>query len=98
MVLAAYSAYGFILFGGFLKDTQWDFVTSTSTLMNIISTSPQIWTNFKRKSTGQMAYISYFMNFFGSIARLGTVLYESDDLMVKVQYLISCGLGLIYQM
>ena len=39
-VMAFYSAYGFVLFGGFFKDNQWDFVTSTSTLMNVMSTAP----------------------------------------------------------
>ena len=44
-----------------------------------------------------MAYLSSFMNFFGTIARLGTILYETDDMMLRVQYLISFSLGLIYQ-
>ena len=44
-----------------------------------------------------MAYVSYAMNFFGTIARLGTIFYETDDIMLRVQYGISFTLGLIYQ-
>jgi hypothetical protein len=40
------------------------------------------------KSTGQMAFATFFLSFLGSVARLGTVLIESDDFMFKLQYIV----------
>jgi len=37
-------------------------------------------------STGQMAFLTFLLNFLGSIARVGTVLQESDDFMFRLQY------------
>jgi mannose-P-dolichol utilization defect 1 len=51
--------------------------------------------NFKNKSTGQMAFVTFFLSFMGSIARLGTVLNESDDFMFRLQYIISFFLNLM---
>ena len=55
--------------------------------------------NFKAKSTGQMAFMTFFLSFLGSIARLGTVLNESDDFMFRLQYIISffLNLGIVTQ-
>ncbi|GAB2293806.1 hypothetical protein Dimus_028019 [Dionaea muscipula] len=33
---------------------------------------PQIWANFTNKSTGQLSFLTFFMNFAGSIARVFT--------------------------
>ena len=90
-------AYGFVLFGGYFGDTQWNAITAINTVLNITATFPQIYTNFTRKSTGQLSYVSYTMNWLGTAARLGTIFYESDDLLFRLQYLVSWGLGLIIQ-
>ena len=55
--------------------------------------------NFKNQSTGQMAFVTFLLSFLGSVARLGTVLNESDDFMFRLQYIISfvLNLGIITQ-
>jgi len=42
-----------------------------------------------------MAFASFLLAFLGSIARLGTVLVESDDFMFKFQYIVGCLLNTI---
>jgi mannose-P-dolichol utilization defect protein 1 len=37
---------------------------------------PQIWKNFKNKSTGELSFLTFFMNFAGSIVRVFTSLQE----------------------
>ena len=57
-------------------------------ILDIVAKLPQLISNFKMKSTGQMAFATFMLNFLGSIARLGTVLVESDDFMFKLQYIV----------
>ncbi|KAK9135874.1 hypothetical protein Syun_015204 [Stephania yunnanensis] len=38
---------------------------------------PQIWENYKNKSTGELSFLTCFMNFGGSIARVFTSIQES---------------------
>lgn len=40
---------------------------------------PQAWTNFKTKSTGKLALITFLLNFAGSMARIFTTLQEVND-------------------
>lgn len=40
-----------------------------------------------------MAFATFLLAFLGSIARLGTVLVESDDFMFKFQYIVGCFLN-----
>jgi hypothetical protein len=40
-----------------------------------------------------MAFATFALNFLGSIARLGTVLVESDDFMFRLQYIVGCALN-----
>lgn len=42
-----------------------------------------------------MAFATFLLAFVGSIARLGTVLIESDDVMFKFQYIVGCFLNSI---
>ncbi len=42
-----------------------------------------------------MAFATFLLAFLGSIARLGTVLVESDDVMFKFQYIVGCFLNTI---
>lgn len=45
----------------------------------IASRLPQIWESFKNKSTGQLSFITWFLNFGGSVARIFTTIQEVDD-------------------
>jgi len=80
--------YGCLLFDtmgtGILTEEHFKIITSASTGMNMMAKLPQIYTIFSNKSTGALAFFSFFLNFAGSIARLGTVLVESDDFMFRL--------------
>ncbi|XP_064977032.1 mannose-P-dolichol utilization defect 1 protein homolog 2-like [Musa acuminata AAA Group] len=43
---------------------------------------PQIWENYKNKSTGELSFLTCFMNFCGSIARVFTSIQENAPLSV----------------
>ncbi len=51
------------------------------------SKSPQIFLNYKNKSTGQLSVITQFLLFGGSIARLFTIIVEVDNLLIFVMIL-----------
>lgn len=63
--------------------------------MNIVAKLPQIYKIFSDKSTGALAFFSFFLNWAGSIARLGTVMVESDDFMFQLQYIVGVVLNSI---
>mgnify|MGYP000864314278 CR=1 FL=1 len=89
LVLLFWIGYAYILFTpNFLGNNEWTLISSSSTLLNIIAKLPQIYSNFTAKSTGQMAFFTFFLNFAGAIARLGTVLFESDDFYFRLQYIV----------
>ena len=50
-------------------------------------------TNFKNKSTGNLAFFTFFLGFAGSLARLATVMAETDDFLYLLQYVIGAGLN-----
>ena len=84
---------GFVAFiGGYLTvllmDTIvpehiWPFVSSSCIIFNVMSRIPQIYSTFQAKSTGQLAFLTFFLAWAGSVARLATILIESDDLLYK---------------
>ena len=47
------------------------------------------------QSTGQMAFITFLLTFVGSLARLGTVLHQSDDFMFRLQFITGSLLNTI---
>ena len=55
----------------------------------IASKLPQMYTNYKNSSTGNLALASFALSFLGSLTRLGTVLFETDDYLYKLQFIIS---------
>ncbi|CAI0389105.1 unnamed protein product [Linum tenue] len=43
---------------------------------------PQIWANFSNKSTGELSFLTFFMNFAGSMVRVFTSLQEKAPMSV----------------
>eukprot|EP00494_Astrolonche_serrata_P033145 UN33414 len=54
-------------------------IFSAQILMIVGSRVPQIYENFRTKSTGQLSIITTFLQFAGSYARLFTIFQEVDD-------------------
>jgi mannose-P-dolichol utilization defect protein 1 len=81
-----FSAYSFVLFQGntFLGDYEWQLVQKSNMFLMVSSRVPQILTNFQNKSTGQLAFFTFILNFLGGLARLATVMVETDDFMYQL--------------
>ena len=72
----------FILFTDtFVTEGMWIFMMNVQFVLVTISRTPQIWYNYKQGSTGQLAFITYFMNTFGGLARLLTLLKETTNFL-----------------
>lgn len=99
IIFAFLVVYAALLFDpsgkGIFTDEHFKVITSASLGMNLMAKLPQIYTIFCNKSTGVLAFFSFFLNFAGSIARLGTVLFESDDFMFRLQYIVGVLLNTI---
>ncbi len=58
-----------------------------------MSRLPQIYTNYSNKSTGLLSFFTFILSFAGAAARLGTVLFETDDLLYQMQFMTSVFLN-----
>ena len=65
----------------------------TITLIVVLSRVPQIFTNFRNKSTGQLAFLTFFLSFAGSAARLATVMFETNDFLFQLTFILSVALN-----
>jgi mannose-P-dolichol utilization defect protein 1 len=59
----------------------------------IISRSTQILATFRAKTTGQLSFITCFMLFGGSMARVFTTMQETGDLLMLANYLVGLSLN-----
>jgi hypothetical protein len=82
---AFFVAYAFVLYGGFMPEEGWAYVSSSTIILGIVARMPQILQNFNAKSTGHLAFATFFLMFGGTIARTATVFFESKDVMLRAQ-------------
>lgn len=95
VTFAFFAVYAYLLFNNLLTDAQWQLVSSSSTGLGFLSKCPQIIQNWRMQSTGQMAFLTFLLTFVGSLARLGTVLHQSDDFFFRLQYITGSLLNTI---
>jgi len=57
--------------------------------IGIASRVPQIRLNYQEKSTGNLSFLTFFLNFAGAVARVFTTLQELDEPLFLVGYLSS---------
>lgn len=95
MLFVVFSAYSFVLFSGdrFMTPALWGITQSSNMFIMILSKIPQIITNFNAKSTGQLSFFTFLLNFLGGIARLGTVILETNDIMYLSGFVLSVFLN-----
>lgn len=62
-----------------MTEELWAIAGSLKLVLIIVARVPQIWTNFKSKSTGQLAFMTYVLAWGGSVGRFVTCLIESSD-------------------
>ncbi|CAO3616133.1 unnamed protein product [Cunninghamella blakesleeana] len=80
-----------LFFGGLIYGLQQQDLVSGSLMATLYATTiplslaskvPQIWTNFKNKSTGQLSVFTVMNYFLGSTARVFTTWTELDDILM----------------
>lgn len=76
-----------------INDDMWKMISASSGGFIIASRVPQIFQNFSAGSTGQLAFVSFLLSFAGCVARLGTVLFETDDIYFQAQFFASTFLN-----
>jgi len=59
----------------------------------LLSRVPQIMANYRNQSTGQLAFFTFALSFLGTVARLGTVLLETDDFLYQLQFILALFLN-----
>jgi len=59
----------------------------------ILSRLRQIWSNLRAKSTGQLAFLTWFLQFAGTAARVFTTLQETNDKILLTSFLVSVVLN-----
>lgn len=64
-------------------------------LIFMFSKLPQIYLNFKSKSTGQLSIITYGCNFAGSMARVFTTITDLSDPIILTSYVLSAFLNFV---
>ena len=55
-----------------------DRLVDANSLVLLVSRIPQIVSNHNQKSTGQLSFLTYFLNFMGTVARVFTTLQEPN--------------------
>src|SRR5690606_13116119 len=82
LIAVSVVAYSYVLFQDkHVNEQGWNMIQSSNIVFMVLSRVPQILTNFKNQSTGQLAFLTFFLSFAGSAARLLTVLYETNDFL-----------------
>jgi len=93
--LGAFAGISYVLFGGILPARYYDYIGFTNVVLSIytlklsniiaiMATLPQIITNFKNKSTGQLAFLTVFLAFAGNAARIFTTVQTVNDPLLIV--------------
>jgi len=84
-IIALFLLYGgvaAVIFGDLVPENVYPMFQTLSIAMNISARVPQILMNFVSGSTGQLAFITTFLNFAGSGARVFTTVQEVNDQLI----------------
>lgn len=94
--VVAYVTAGYVLLTNAYDLAPLSFVSllQASTIpVYIASRVPQIWSNFKAKSAGQLALLTWVLNLAGGVARVFTTIQESNDPLMLVTVLLGVTLN-----
>eukprot|EP01122_Echinamoeba_exundans_P008151 TRINITY_DN2654_c0_g1_i2.p1 TRINITY_DN2654_c0_g1~~TRINITY_DN2654_c0_g1_i2.p1 ORF type:complete len:169 (+),score=51.99 TRINITY_DN2654_c0_g1_i2:468-974(+) len=81
---------------GYVPMTVMEQLQALTIVIFAASKIPQAYTNWKTKSTGKLALITFLLNFAGSVARIFTTIQEVNDPIVLAGYISGAVLnGLI---
>ncbi|XP_010438713.1 PREDICTED: mannose-P-dolichol utilization defect 1 protein homolog 2 [Camelina sativa] len=77
-----YCAVAPTVIAGQINPTLFEALYASQHAIFLFARLPQIWKNFKNKSTGELSFLTFFMNFAGSIVRVFTSLQEKAPLSI----------------
>ncbi|KAH7314823.1 hypothetical protein KP509_21G022300 [Ceratopteris richardii] len=86
-----YCAIAPVLMAGNLDPVLFETLYASQHAIFLVSKIPQIKENFQNKSTGQLSFVTNFLNFGGVFARLFTSLQEK----APISMVVGCLLGII---
>ena len=84
----------YLYWDSFVPELLWKILMNCQFLMLTYARMPQILSNYRNKSTGELSFLTFSLSLFGNLARLFTVLKEVTDIL----YLITCALGTIFNL
>ena len=80
------SIYMTMVLGGVsLSEPVWNSIIFFNSIGNAVSIFPQLYENWKNKSTGELSLTTFMINWVNSIFRMGTVIYENPRPMFILQ-------------
>lgn len=77
-----YCAVAPTVLAGQINPTLFDALYASQHAIFLFARLPQIWKNFKNKSTGELSFLTFFMNFAGSIVRVFTSIQENAPVSI----------------
>ena len=83
------------IFSSGIPEYIWRLLITTVGILNLVSKIPQIITNHRSKSTGQLSFQTYFISFIRTSWRMLTILRESSDIFVILNIFLSMSQYLI---
>lgn len=95
LVGAFFAGFSFVLYSDILPEYVWEGVGIANIVLLYLSLCPQIYENWKNKSTGVLAVITVFLSFAGSIARVFTTIKEVEDRLLLILFISATFLNLI---
>ena len=84
-----------VLVSGYFPESGWQSLILFQFPFNVIVKGSQIVTNFLQGSTGQLSFITNFLNLAGTAVRIFTTLVEVSDLALIFNYLLTTLFNLI---
>ncbi|CAN8307897.1 unnamed protein product [Cochlearia groenlandica] len=81
-----YCAVAPTVLAGQINPTLFDALYASQHAIFLFARLPQIWKNFKNKSTGELSFLTFFMNFAGSIVRVFTSIQEKAPLNILIGF------------
>ena len=77
----------------YLPDSFWAYIQVYNILMNVVTKYTQIKENYSNGSTGNLSFITNFLNLAGSVSRILTTLAELNDPALLASYVIGTFLN-----
>jgi mannose-P-dolichol utilization defect 1 len=89
LLAGSFFIFGWVipLFGQLIPELVWEYVPIYCTAMNMVVKISQIKANYVNGSTGNLSFITNFLNFLGTLSRIFTTLTELNNPILLFNYL-----------